>query len=954
MIHIDEDLQQDYLKDSVPKQLHIITEEDTPTKLDGINWYIGNYNGLWESGSLIPSYTTNIEKTEDGIHVLTGFLGSADIYNTYLSKSKYIYISFMLEFENVVTAPTKLGLKLGYDSTSSISYNDYLDDIDSWAVNNYVRLFGCIRNPGALSKINYAYLTIKGACKFTARCYALQIQSSDVYYDTLDFYDRLYDSGVMPYLGESAIRKGVDVSDLIHIHQPNIADITNANLDMEAFSLTENLCSEDKLKFGACESSYCEFTIKGRQENWKDRIVKPYSVTRDEIFRLSKVNWYLGGPSRTPDATYSFNGGGPASWTHGTTEHYLAPNLHFQEFEAFAKPVMAVKFKVQVVERGTSSTITPSFVHIGICIKYDTNQTREAWMWGDLNKYSFSDVSSDWVDFYSWIPLQEVTETGEYFPHTYEISKINLYFTDSTDTRYTDSDRFYFTIQAKEIQLCLCDAVYWDDFYEFDIQDCLNYWGIVVNQEYIESVTGRIPLGRFYVTDIQEEYDRAVRTLNITAYDALYKLEANAKDWCTSFMYLVCFSTESSMLKGGKAFVRQVFTSYWNAIVQAGIDSRDRHTETVIYSGAWDSGTIGSDDYTGSSNYPYQYRYIDLDVSSYSNKVFVIDLDMNEWNPDNYLCNQYAQSVDAAGRGWKNAQILIQTGTSSGKRYCVNSGDYFKLPDDVTTIRIWRPVYMGSSVNYISSDFTISNVDYEFDLTNADARLTYFNWATLNLCAYDSSVTIRDIIRSLLEVTGCFFTVDRWGNPQFKYCTKAGLYPSNTLYPANDLYPRGSAGASLLPMHYIKSRREDFTVQNIGKIQIVKQQRSNEAKSICEFEYIGDATAVNTYLIEDNIFYCHEDLEYGEDMAVDVLEVLQNMYSRISNLSYVPNLLNCVGLPWIETGDRIVVMTQTGGFESFIFERHLKGIQALKDEFESKGEEYTKAISKYEYTTTMT
>ena len=52
---------------------------------------------------------------------------------------------------------------------------------------------------------------------------------------------------------------------LIHIHQPNIADITNANLDMEAFSLTENLCSEDKLKFGACESSYCEFTIKGRQ-----------------------------------------------------------------------------------------------------------------------------------------------------------------------------------------------------------------------------------------------------------------------------------------------------------------------------------------------------------------------------------------------------------------------------------------------------------------------------------------------------------------------------------------------------------------------------------------------------------------------------------------------------------------------------------------------------------------
>ena len=47
--------------------------------------------------------------------------------------------------------------------------------------------------------------------------------------------------------------------------------------------------------------------------------------------------------------------------------------------------------------------------------------------------------------------------------------------------------------------------------------------------------------------------------------------------------------------------------------------------------------------------------------------------------------------------------------------------------------------------------------------------------------------------------------------------------------------------------------------------------------------------------------------------------------------------------------DRIGVLTKTGGAESFVFKRTLKGIQSLHDTFESEGDEYIEAIKDYDY-----
>jgi hypothetical protein len=90
-------------------------------------------------------------------------------------------------------------------------------------------------------------------------------------------------------------------------------------------------------------------------------------------------------------------------------------------------------------------------------------------------------------------------------------------------------------------------------------------------------------------------------------------------------------------------------------------------------------------------------------------------------------------------------------------------------------------------------------------------------------------------------------------------------------------------------------------------------------------------------------------MEYEYGSMAQVSELLENMYLRISNMSYTPHLTHALGLPWMEVGDRVGLLTENGGIESFIYRRTLKGIQLLSDTYEASGNEYTEAVKDYGY-----
>lgn len=216
------------------------------------------------------------------------------------------------------------------------------------------------------------------------------------------------------------------------------------------------------------------------------------------------------------------------------------------------------------------------------------------------------------------------------------------------------------------------------------------------------------------------------------------------------------------------------------------------------------------------------------------------------------------------------------------------------------------------------------------------------------------SISGKQIITAICELNGVFGRINRQG--LFDYVTLAkrkqmihpgmenvypgsGIYPGmmvdkyeETLYPSEELFPSGY----LFPFdeairnyphdvvtksRYISCEYEDFETQLISKLQI--RQEENDIGMI-------HGTGANTYIVQDNF------LVYGK--TSDELKVIaERLFSKINGVYYRPFKVDLRGNPCIEVGDIVVVHTKYKEVESYVLERTIKGIQALKDTFESKG-----------------
>lgn len=471
--------------------------------------------------------------------------------------------------------------------------------------------------------------------------------------------------------------------------------------------------------------------------------------------------------------------------------------------------------------------------------------------------------------------------------------------------------------------------------------------------------TEHVPLGRFKITSSQKQSSGGTEDARkIVAYDGLLKLEENAADWYTQYMFGV--NTSARATRFGFEYARQIFSTYYNFAKSIGIEEDADYGggERIAYR-PYDSiepVDMFSEPF-GASKLRIQYG-IGGCITANPRKFYKVK--RRTWNDfsDEVMLDTilegYKEEIDSLGRGALNkGSILIEEHRTSGfNRFVVDADDWFAIHDDTDYFNVYvtkRTVEQdGTPLRRITEEVEVYESTKVNNLTNAACRLMYYNWSSCEIFSCDSSITGRDVIRSLLEVCGCFYKLDRYGKPQFKYCTKTTLYPSETLYPKDTLYPRGQEG-TLSNAYYIKFDCEDYNVQDFGKIQIKKNSDSNETKSIVEWQYIGDTNKKNAYIIEDNIFYCHREMEYEYGSMEEVSEMLENMYVRICDMGYVPHDTDAVGMPFLECGDRIILLTENGGIESFIFSRNLSGIQSMQDNYEAKGDEYNEQINDFSY-----
>lgn len=967
MLDVLDSVKQEYLDDSVHKDI-IIPVVDTTTDVSGVNWYIGDvgYSQPTSGSSGYISTYTNYDGTTWSLDP------NPYIYKTYLDKAEYIYISFNFLISSSTTMPSHISAYCSYYDANGVDHyvKNYAVSTSEFAteLGTGLRLF--VRLPADdVASFKNIGIYMDSQFNFTYELGYIQVESSNDLYAVSDLIVHTGSTPGLPYLGESIIRQGQDPLDYITIGKDPINNITNDDLYFQSFRLQENLCSSNNLKFGACEASYVNFTMYNRNENFKGREIAPViaagaSPTASDV---EWINWY-NNAQPVP--------GGTNTWTLNNVDAAFFgqfSNLGNTDVQYINKySWVAISFKVKMSLTVVSGTEPPL---VDFLVAYNAKDCRTSEIrnvsWHHSRRetathytqYSLQELS-DFVNCALYIPLESAESDYRYVLNY--LTGFQIRFKDAQGTQLPANYGTYnFTLTYKDIQINIVSEEF-EELPAYDINDCLEYNGIDPSIYFKYS----IPLGVYTISEVRKTEAHNLTKTEVTAYDKLTLLDQNAANWYTRYMYAYSTSTYQSM--NGFECTRQIYSSYFNIAKSLGIETRTNYTETEVgtYNLIPEPGTYP---YIVSKYSTWQSTPIPPSSSSNACKIhyskvtisnpdptfpYVVDATLPQNIDVTFEAAEYAAQVDDLLRGVTTANIIISetrdNQTYPTNEFIVDSGDYFKLSPDCTSFDIYVPTCMwlpilGFDNGAIVQNIKVSKVDKSLDLTNGNIRLMYYNWDTQDIFPCDSSITARDVVRSLLEVCGCLFRLDRYGMPKFLYPTMTALYPSNTLYPADDLYPRGSNG-DILPMaKYSSFDYEDYQVQNIGRIQIVKKQTSDSTKSICEWEYEGDPNAINTYLIDDNIFYCSDKMEYEYGSMPEVSEMLVNMYSRIGNMKYCPHLTKALGMPWIEVGDRIGLLTNSGGIESFIYRRTLKGIQLLDDTYEAQGDEYVEKIKDYNY-----
>ncbi len=299
---------------------------------------------------------------------------------------------------------------------------------------------------------------------------------------------------------------------------------------------------------------------------------------------------------------------------------------------------------------------------------------------------------------------------------------------------------------------------------------------------------------------------------------------------------------------------------------------------------------------------------------------------------------------------WLSVKMLLNNHTNEP----FTIGRYKVAEDKLTADKMWREITAYDAMyDIINADASEMAAWYNEVLPNADSTITLRQFRTRFISYFGleqvlpqdglvndgmivektiepEQISGKDIITAICEINGCFGHIGRDGKFHYIYLPQAiqGLYPSNTLYPANDLFPRDPKGANVGSKgSYIDIVWEDFVTESINKIQI--RQEENDIGKIYPDTPTSDSD--NSYIIQDNF------LVYGKS-SEELLPIARNLLGKITAITYRPvTNSDFKGNPCLEVGDPIRVGTKYELVETYILERTLKGIQALRDSYLAKG-----------------
>ena len=199
---------------------------------------------------------------------------------------------------------------------------------------------------------------------------------------------------------------------------------------------------------------------------------------------------------------------------------------------------------------------------------------------------------------------------------------------------------------------------------------------------------------------------------------------------------------------------------------------------------------------------------------------------------------------------------------------------------------------------------------------------------------HKETIDAREVINAYAELIGAFGIFRRDGTFEFKNIQDDyGLYPSDTLYPSESLYPKEAVG-TIPGVLYDKNNLyyEEYMVKPINEITVsymLDGTRHERSEKLNDEDGSG-------YSLTDN--YIIKKAEFNYATATNIIFAF---YEKVKGITYTPfNLSGMKGLPFLEPGDVLNILTNDWGFEGIIMRRTLSGEIFLMDDLEANGEEY--------------
>lgn len=200
------------------------------------------------------------------------------------------------------------------------------------------------------------------------------------------------------------------------------------------------------------------------------------------------------------------------------------------------------------------------------------------------------------------------------------------------------------------------------------------------------------------------------------------------------------------------------------------------------------------------------------------------------------------------------------------------------------------------------------------------------------------------IIKAICEINGVFGKMVRSADKRFKYVSLGVEYTENALYPAEDLYP----SETLYPSGFASSEYHKFDTDNYFTVDYANYVSNEDGldKLIIRQEENDIGITVGSGTTFDNVYVVQNNfIVYGMNTE-QLTAVANNLYNKIKYVAYRPATAVVRGNPCLEVGDAITVVADNKRINTYILQRTLVGMGALKDTYTAKGvEKYAEEVN---------